>query len=475
MAFSQQIIPVILSGGTGSRLWPQSRELYPKQLLALTSDKTLIQESVLRVTDPALFQAPLIVCNDDQRFLIAEQMRAIGAVPQSIIIEPMGRNTAPAVAVAALWADPAAILLVAPADHLITDRAAFMAALAKGQPAAEAGKLVTFGMDPTFPETGYGYIKRGTGTGDAGVFTVAAFVEKPVREVAENYLASGEYCWNSGIFLFQAGAFLAELAVHAPAVLKQAQAALAAATEDLDFLRLDRTAFAAAPSISIDYAVMEKTDRAVVVPARMGWTDIGSWAALWDVATKDASGNAISGDTLLFGASGCYVDNTGPLTALVGVEDIVVVNTPDALLVVHKDRAQDVRKVAERLKAEKRPELVQHRKVHRPWGWYDVVTRGEGFQVKHIYIVPGGRMSLQSHAKRSERCTVISGSATITVDGVDHTIGPQESLLIAPNARHRVANEASEPLELVEIQTGAYLGEDDIVRYEDTYNRLKDL
>jgi mannose-1-phosphate guanylyltransferase/mannose-6-phosphate isomerase len=475
MASSQQIIPVILSGGTGSRLWPQSRELYPKQLLALTSEKTLIQESVLRVAGETLFRAPLIVCNDDQRFLIAEQMRAIGAAPQSIIIEPVGRNTAPAVAVAALWAAPTAILLVAPADHLITDRAAFMAAIAKGLPAAASGKLVTFGMDPTFPETGYGYIKRGTGTGDAGVFTVAAFVEKPVREVAERYVASGEYFWNSGIFLFQAGAFLAELEEHAPEVLLQAKAALAAATQDLDFLRLDRTAFSAAPSISIDYAVMEKTDKAVVVPARMGWTDIGSWAALWDVAKKDANGNAISGDTMLFDTHNSYVDNTGPLTALIGVKDIVVVNTPDALLVVAKDQAQEVRQVVARLKAEQRPQLAQHRKVHRPWGWYDVVTRGSGFQVKHIHIVPGGRMSLQSHAKRSERCTVIGGTATITVDGVETILQPEESLLIPANARHRVANESALPLELIEIQTGAYLGEDDIVRYEDTYNRLKDL
>jgi mannose-1-phosphate guanylyltransferase/mannose-1-phosphate guanylyltransferase/mannose-6-phosphate isomerase len=474
MASSSQIIPVILSGGTGSRLWPQSRELYPKQLLALTSDKTLIQESVLRVSGEN-FAAPLIVCNDDQRFLIAGQMRQIGAAPQAIIIEPVGRNTAPAVAVAALAVDPAAILLVAPADHLITDRPAFMAAIAKGLPAVATGKLVTFGMDPTFPETGYGYIKRGTGTGDAGVFTVAAFVEKPVREVAEAYVASHDYFWNSGIFLFQAGAFLAELAQHAPDVLTQAKAALEAATHDLDFLRLDRAAFSIAPSISIDYAVMEKTDKAVVVPARMGWTDIGSWAALWDVATKDAAGNAISGDTLLFDATDCYVDNTGPLTALVGVKDIVVVNTPDALLVVHKDKAQEVRKVAERLKAEQRPQLSQHRKVHRPWGWYDVVTRGPGFQVKHIHIVPGGRMSLQSHAQRAERVTVVQGTATIICDGLETVLGHEESLLIPANSKHRVANETALPLELVEIQTGAYLGEDDIVRYEDTYNRLKDV
>ena len=474
MAISRQIIPVILSGGTGSRLWPQSRELYPKQLLALTSERTLIQESVLRVGDPALFQSALIVCNDDQRFLIAEQMRALSILPQSIIIEPIGRNTAPAVAVAALAIDPASIMLVAPADHLITDQPAFLAAIRKGLPAAEAGKLVTFGMDPLFAETGYGYIRRGTGTGDAGVFTVAAFVEKPVREVAESYVASGEYFWNSGIFLLQAGSFLAELEKHAPEVLVQARAALENSVADLDFRRLDRAAFSAAPAISIDYAVMEKTDHAVVVPARMGWTDIGSWAALWDVAPKDAAGNAASGDTWLFGTHDCYVDNTGPLVALVGVENIVVVNTPDATLVVAKDQAQEVRQVVARLKAEQRPQLSQHRKVHRPWGWYDVVAKGEGFQVKHIHIFPGGRMSLQSHTQRAEQVTVISGAATITCAGVESRLQPEETLLIARGAPHRLANDTAEPLVLVEIQTGTYLGEDDIVRYEDTYNRLKD-
>jgi mannose-1-phosphate guanylyltransferase/mannose-1-phosphate guanylyltransferase/mannose-6-phosphate isomerase len=468
---SDKIIPVILSGGTGSRLWPQSRARHPKQFLPLAGERTLIQESVARVSGNALFAAPLIICNDEQRFLIAEQLRAEAYKPEKIVIEPVGRNTAPAAAVAALIAGKEQLILLAPADHLITDRAAFLAAIQKGVPAAQDGKLVTFGMQPTFPETGYGYIRKiDTPLGD-GVFPVAEFVEKPDRATAERYIAAKTYFWNSGIFLFRADAFLRELQIHAPQVLDAARQAVAAAKSDLDFLRLDKEAFAAAPSISIDYAVMEHTKEAVVVPAEMGWTDIGSWAALWDVLEKDKDGNVLKGDVVAEASRNCYVDSPAALTTILGLTDTIVITTPDAVLVADKARAQEVRLIAERLKAEGRKEHDLHRKVHRPWGWYDSVHTGPRFQVKHIRVAPGGKLSLQKHAHRAEHWVVVSGTAIVTRDQEVLTLTENQSVYIPLGAVHRLENKGPEPLDLIEVQSGDYLGEDDIVRLEDTYNR----
>ncbi len=466
------IVPVILSGGAGSRLWPQSREQYPKQLLALTSEHTLIQESVLRVQGGDLFGPAVIVCNDDQRFIIAEQMRAIGAVTRSIIVEPVARNTAAAIAAAAWFIapkDPDALMLVAPADHLITDREAFLIAVRRGAAAALEGKLVTFGMTPNFPETGYGYIRRGQATPAEGVFTVAQFVEKPTRDVAEQYLQSGEFFWNSGIFLFSAGAFLKELEAHAPEIWAQSRQAVEQAKGDLDFLRLDHAAFAACPSNSIDYAVMEHTARAVVVPARMGWTDIGSWSALWDVATKDADGNAWLGDVIVEGSRGCYVDSAQMLTAIVGLENIIVVSTADAVLVAAKDKAQDVKKIVESLKRDGRMEHVVHRRVHRPWGNYDTVFESGHCQVRHIHVAQGGTVALQKHAHRAEHWVVVRGRATVTRGDEQFEAVENQSVWIPTGAPHRLENRGSEPLELIEVQSGETLDENDIERLENAY------
>ena len=468
-AASALITPVILSGGTGSRLWPQSRENYPKQLLALASDKTLIQESMLRVGDPALFDLAVIVCNEEHRFIIAEQMRQVGAKLRSIIVEPLARNTAPAIAAAALTLEPQSLMLVAPADHLITDRGAFLQAVRRGMPAALAGKLVTFGMAPTFPETGYGYIRRGDALPFDGAFAVRQFVEKPDRATAQGYLESGEFFWNSGIFLFRADVFLEELRKYAPPIFKASERAVRDAARDLDFIRLGHDAFAAAPSKSVDYAVMEHTDRAAVVPAQMGWTDIGSWGALWDVAVKDEHGNAWLGDVIAEDTQGCYVDSSGRLTALLGVENLVVVSTPDAVLVVARDRAQDVRRIVDRLKGEGRSEHALHRKVHRPWGHYDTLHDDEHFEVRHISVQPGGTVALQKHVRRAEHWIVLSGVATVTRGHECFQAVENQSVWIPAGSPHRLENRSDRILNLIEVRSGAYLGEDDVVRLENAY------
>jgi mannose-1-phosphate guanylyltransferase/mannose-6-phosphate isomerase len=466
---------VILSGGAGTRLWPLSRALYPKQLLALTGERTMIQETALRLAGVAGIAAPLVVCNHEHRFLIAEQLREAGVAPAEILLEPVGRNTAPAVAVAALRAqaqDAGAILLVLPADHLIRAPGAFRAALEAAAQAAAAGALVTFGIAPRSPETGYGYIQRGAVlAGVDGAFAVARFVEKPSRGVAETLVASGEHFWNSGIFAFRADVFLAELEQHAPEVLAAARAALATATRDLDFTRLGAEAFERAPAISIDYAVMEKTRRAAVIPVEMGWSDVGSWASLWEEADKDAAGNLLIGDVYAQDVERSLVRSDGRLLAAIGVSDLIIVDTPDATLVASRERAQDVKAAVEHLEKSGRSEHLSHLRVYRPWGWYQGIDAGAHFQVKRLMLKPGAKLSLQLHRKRAEHWVVVSGQARVTRDKDVFELFPNQSTYIPPETRHRLENPGAEPLYVVEVQSGGYLGEDDIERFDDDYGR----
>jgi mannose-1-phosphate guanylyltransferase / mannose-6-phosphate isomerase len=468
------ITPVILSGGAGSRLWPLSRSLFPKQLLALAGEHSLIQDTGLRVAE-ANFAAPLIVCNIEHRFLIAEQMRQAGISPQSIVLEPVGRNTAPAAAIAALMVmqkDPEGVILLMPADHIVRNRTAFMQAVARASAAARQNHLVTFGIAPDSPETGYGYIRRGTALhGLEGCFAVARFVEKPDAATAASYVAAGDYGWNSGMFVFKAAVFLAELERLEPDLLAQCRAALTNGEKDLDFFRLEGTSFAKAKSISIDYAVMERTDKAAVVPVEMGWSDIGSWEALWNVAVRDDCGNATKGDVLQHGARNCYLRSEGPLVAAVGVEDIVVVATQDAVLVSHRNASQDVKRIVEQLERSGRELHTTHRKVYRPWGSYEGIDHGDKFQVKHITVSPGAKLSLQMHHKRAEHWIVVSGTAQVTCGDKVFPLTENQSTYIPLGSKHRLENIGTDPLHLIEVQSGSYLGEDDIVRFEDTYGR----
>jgi mannose-1-phosphate guanylyltransferase/mannose-6-phosphate isomerase len=467
--------PVILSGGSGTRLWPLSRALYPKQLLALTGERTLLQETALRLRAIAGAAAPLVVCNHEHRFLIAEQLLEVGVEPAGIVLEPAGRNTAPAVAIAALRAAaaaPDAVLLVLPADHLIRDPVAFGAAVRVGMRAAETGRLVTFGVRPQRAETGYGYIEQGGALdGIDGAFEVLRFVEKPSLAVAEALVASGTHYWNSGIFAFRADVFLAELERHAPAVLDAAKAALEGATRDLDFTRLEADAFKRAPSISIDYAVMEKTDRAVMIPVDMGWSDIGSWSALWEQSGKSAEGNVLIGDVYARDVSRSFIRSDGRLLAAIGVNDLIVVETADATLIASRDRAQDVKGAVEHLEKNARSEHIAHVRVYRPWGWYQGMDEGPGFQVKRLMLKPGAKLSLQLHRRRAEHWVVVSGKARVTRERDVFELFPNQSTYIPPETRHRLENPGSEPLYVVEVQSGEYLGEDDIERFDDVYGR----
>jgi len=470
----RKITPVLLSGGAGVRLWPMSRELYPKQLLNLCSpDRSMLQETAARVTDPLRFAPPLVICNQEHRFVIAEQLRQNGITPGAIVLEPVGRNTAAACAVAALKAgDPDALILVLPADHLIQDLAAFADAVDTAAQAAAAGHLVTFGITPTAPETGYGYIRRGSPLkSPAGAYRVAEFVEKPQRNVAEQYVAGGEHVWNSGMFLFPVGKLLAEMERYAPAVVDAARRALEAGSGDLDFLRLDADAFGQAPGISIDYAVMEHTDAAVVVPCDLGWTDVGAWSALWEIGAKDGDGNVAIGDVVTEDARNCYVRTEGHLAAVVGIDNAVVVVTDDAVLVAGRDRVQNVKAVVERLKKAGRNEPVSHRKVHRPWGSYQSVHAGERFQVKCLTVEPGARLSLQKHHHRAEHWVVVQGTALVTRGEEQILVYENQSVYIPMGTVHRLENPGKVPLNIIEVQSGSYLGEDDIVRLEDTYGR----
>jgi len=468
------IHPIILSGGTGSRLWPLSRSLFPKQLLALAGERSLIQDTALRTAGPA-FAAPLIICNTEHRFLIAEQMREAGIAPQAIVLEPVGRNTAPAAAIAALMvaaAEPDALILLMPADHIVRNRASFLNAVERAVPAARKNHLVTFGITPDAPETGYGYIRRAAALPDmADCFAVARFVEKPDAATAAGYVASGDYDWNSGMFLFKANAFLGELERLEPELLFHCRDAVVRGHKDLDFFRLEAGSFAKAKSISIDYAVMERTDKAVVVPVEMGWSDIGSWEALWATATRDASGNATKGDVLQHGTRNSYLRSEGPLIAAVGIEDVVVVATQDAVLVSHKSASQDVKRIVEQLEQSGRELHTTHRKVYRPWGAYESIDNGDNFQVKHITVNPGAKLSLQMHHKRAEHWIVVSGIAQVTCGERVFSLKANESTYIPLGFKHRLENTGAEPLHLIEVQSGSYLGEDDIVRFEDTYGR----
>jgi mannose-1-phosphate guanylyltransferase/mannose-1-phosphate guanylyltransferase/mannose-6-phosphate isomerase len=468
-----KIFPVILSGGSGSRLWPLSRESYPKQLLALAGQRTLLQETAVRVEDAKRFEPLIVVANSEHRFVIAEQLREVGARDPLLVLEPMGRNTAAAVAVAALLAgerDPEALILVMPADHAIPDPVRFAAAVDAGLSAAASGALVLFGVRPDAPATGYGYIRGGEPL-SGGVLKVDAFVEKPDLATAERYLASGDYAWNSGIFLLPVGAILAELQAHAPAVLAAARAALGAATRDMDFLRLDPQAFAAAPSISLDHAVLEHTTRAAVAPADFLWSDVGSWSTLWTLAERDEAQNVEIGDTLAENTTGSYLRSEGPLIATLGVKDLIVIATPDAVLVADRHAGEDVKRIVERLKASNHTTALQTRRVHRPWGCYEGVDSGERFQVKRITVHPGGRLSLQKHYHRAEHWVVVNGTAAVHVDGDERLISENEAVYIPLGAVHRLSNPGKVPLNLIEVQSGPYLGEDDIVRLEDVYAR----
>jgi mannose-1-phosphate guanylyltransferase/mannose-6-phosphate isomerase len=469
------IHPVILSGGSGTRLWPMSRAQYPKQLLPLVSERTLLQEAALRITDKAQFAAPVIVANDEHRFIVAEQLRVAGVTPRAIVLEPVGRNTAPACCIAALLlaaTEPDALFLVMPSDHAITDLAAFKAAVARAADVAAKGRLVTFGIAASRPETGYGYITRGNALpGAEGAFEVAGFVEKPDRARAEAYLKSGDYSWNSGLFLFPAALLLQEVQRLQPEMVAACMEAFTKAKRDLDFLRLDRDAFAKAQSNSIDYAVMEHTPRAAVVPVEMGWSDVGTWDALWQIGAKDAAGNVVSGDVMTEDARNCYVRAEHGLVTALGVEDLVIVATADAVLVAERDRAQDIKRVVARLERDGRSELTTHPLVHRPWGSFHSIHSGDRVQVKHIMVKPGAKLSLQMHHHRAEHWVVVHGTAKVVRGNEEIVLYEDQSTYIPLGTPHRLENPGKIPLHVIEVQSGSYLGEDDIVRFDDTYGR----
>ncbi|GHC05448.1 mannose-1-phosphate guanylyltransferase/mannose-6-phosphate isomerase [Thermomonas carbonis] len=464
------MIPVILSGGSGTRLWPLSREAFPKQFLSLVGEGSMLQATWRRV-GPLATHAPIVVAGEEHRFMVAEQLREAGCTDATILLEPVARNTAPAIAVAALEAmrsgeDP--LLLVLPSDHVIQNEEAFRAAVREAAPAAQSGALVTFGIVPAGPETGYGYIKA---AGGAGVRSVECFVEKPDLATAQGYVASGEFFWNSGMFLLLASRYLAELERQQPAMLAACRHAIDQARREVDFVRLDHSAFAASPSDSIDYAVMEKTAHAAVLPIDVGWSDVGSWAALWQIAEQDGAGNAHHGDVLAQDCRNTLAWGDSRLLALLGLDDVVVVDTADAVLVAHRDRVQDVKGIVAELKRGERTQTTFHRKVYRPWGSYDAIDMGERFQVKRITVRPGGVLSLQMHHHRAEHWIVVSGTARVTRGTDILLLGENESTYIPLGVTHRLENPGRVPLELIEVQSGSYLGEDDIVRFEDVYGR----
>lgn len=469
------ITPVILSGGSGTRLWPLSREHFPKQLLRLASpDFSLLQQTLTRCDGLCDIDKLLVVCNATHRFLVAEQLRALDAEMARILLEPVGRNTAPGIAAAALHcleSDPDALLLVMPSDHHIRDMPAFQAAVRKGIDAANRGALVTFGIRPDRPETGYGYIRAAANGADGEAQPVAEFVEKPDLATARRYVEDGNYFWNSGLFLFRADSLVREMEQHAPEIVTACRDALAASHRDLDFLRLGEEAFAASPSISIDYAVMERTDKAVVVPMDPGWSDLGSWSALHAAGDKDADGNHSRGDTLLKDCHGIFVHAEHRLVACLGLENCVVVETADALLVARRDRIQDVKRLVQQLRDEGRTEALEHRRVSRPWGSYEGIADADRFQVKRILVNPGQTLSLQIHHHRAEHWVVVRGTGRVIRGEESFLLSEDQSTYIPLGTVHRLENPGVIPLELIEVQTGSYLGEDDIVRFEDNYGR----
>jgi mannose-1-phosphate guanylyltransferase/mannose-6-phosphate isomerase len=464
------ITPVILSGGSGTRLWPMSRRDYPKQFLPLAGDNTMLQDTALRAFDTARFAPVLVVCNEEHRFMVAEQLRHDAHPPQGILLEPVGRNTAPALTAAALWLlerDPDALMLVLPSDHAVQDVAAFRAAAMTAARAAGSGQLVTFGITPRAPETGFGYIAAGDPVADfAGVRRVDGFVEKPDLETAEGFVAGGNHFWNSGMFVFRADALLAEIARFEPGIESATRAALAAGTADLDFFRLDRDAFERAPAVSLDYAVMEKTDKAAVVPVDMGWSDVGSWRALWEIGNKDDAGNVVVGDVMQLGSRDCYLRSDGTLVAAIGLEDFVVVASSDAVLVAPKDEVQQVRDIVAQLDAKERSEAVTFPEVYRPWGWYKTLNTGPGFHVKRITLHPGGRVSLRRHRHAAQHWMIVEGTAHVTLEGSPHTLEPGESISIPAGAAHALATDKGRALSLIEVQAGPNAGKDEFERLE---------
>ena len=469
------LYPVILSGGSGTRLWPLSRAALPKQFLPLVSEHTLFQETVLRLKGFPDISAPLVVCNNEHRFLVAEQLHVIRSEPLLQVLEPVGRNTAPAVAIAAFAAiekDAQAVLLVLPADHLIQNVTGFHASIQVALDLAQQDKLVTFGIPPNEPATGFGYIERGNSLGaDQQAFSVARFVEKPDLDTAKQFLASGNFFWNSGMFVFKAEVYLSELQRHRPDIYQAAQLAWQHSTHDLDFCRLDEKDFAACPSESIDYAVMERTKDAAMVTVDIGWSDIGSWSSLAEVSTQDAQGNAKRGDVYLAETVNSYVRAESRMVAAIGVRDLVIVETADAVLVMHKDFAQDVKHTVEYLKQAERTEHLVHRRVYRPWGYYEGIDVGDRFQAKRIMVKPGSKLSLQMHHHRAEHWVVVSGTAKVTRGDEEMLLHEDQSTYIPIGIKHRLENVGKLPLCLIEVQSGSYLGEDDIVRFEDDYKR----
>ncbi len=468
------MIPVIMAGGSGTRLWPLSRELYPKQLLALVESRTMLQATVARVLGIDNITSPVVICQDEHRFLVREQLAELEVVPGAIILEPIGRNTAPAAAVAALQGlaatgdDP--ILLLLPADHLIRDEEAFRVAVRIGERLAAAGALVTFGIVPDRPETGYGYIRKGEIL-DGGGFKVERFVEKPTTDKAREYVDSRNYLWNSGMFMFRASRLVEELEKHAPLILSSCREAFDKRRVDLDFIRLAEASFRKCPSDSLDYAVMEKTDAAQVVPLDCGWSDLGSWSSLQEVSTADEAGNVIMGDVMALGVKNSYLRAESRLVAAIGLEDQIVIETADAVLIAPRSRSQEVKEIVEKLRREKRDEALMHRRIFRPWGSYEGLAMAGRYQVKHIVVKPGGRLSLQMHHHRAEHWVVVRGTARVTVGKDTVMLSENQSTYIPVGANHRLENPGVIELELIEIQTGSYLGEDDIVRFEDVYGR----
>lgn len=470
------IIPVVMAGGSGTRLWPLSRQLYPKQFLPLMGERTMLQETCARLNGLHI-QPPLFICGENHRFTVAEQLRLAGETVGKILLEPEGRNTAPAVALAACHAlenaaegeDP--VLLVLAADHAIRESQVFRTSVKAAITFAEQGKLVTFGIVPSAPETGYGYIKAGEIVGEGPAQVVSSFVEKPSLEVAESYLAEGNYLWNSGMFLFRAGCYLEELGKYRPDILAACRTAMLGASVDADFVRPERGAFLDCPEDSIDYAVMEKTPEAVVVPMDCGWSDVGSWSALWEVSDKDQHGNTLNGDVMVMDTHNSYVQSDRKLIATVGLNDVVIVESDDAIMVADKSRVQDVKTIVSDLRAQNRSEADIHRKVFRPWGYYDSIENGDRFQVKRIFVRPGASLSLQMHHHRAEHWIVVSGTARVTKGEEEFLLSENESTYIPVGEIHRLENPGNIPLEMIEVQSGSYLGEDDIIRFEDVYAR----
>ncbi|WP_352109447.1 mannose-1-phosphate guanylyltransferase/mannose-6-phosphate isomerase [Glaciecola sp. XM2] len=464
--------PIVLAGGTGSRLWPKSRAALPKQFLSLTSERTMLQDTILRLHQD-MVENPMVICNEDHRFLAAEQLHRANIEHDGILLEPAGRNTAPAIALAAMLSqksDDDPILLVLAADHLIDDDAAFAKAIEQAQALAQNDKLVTFGIVPTEAHTGYGYIKAGEAVGEGN--SVEEFVEKPDTQTAQRYVDSGQYFWNSGMFMFKASVYLRELEQHRPDIYAACKAAVSAPQRDLSFVRIDAEAFKKCPDESVDYAVMEKTKAACMVSLDAGWNDVGSWSSLWETSNKkDASGNVAIGDVMLEGVNNSYINSEQRLVSVIGLDDVVVVETKDAVLVANRNKVQDIKKVVNALKSEQRPEFEFHREVFRPWGSYDSIDSGERHQVKRITVKPGEKLSVQMHHHRAEHWIVVSGTASVTIGEETHLVTENESVYIPVGEVHALENPGKIPLHLIEVQSGSYLGEDDIVRFSDRYGR----